>query len=149
LQRQQRRPEAAVGDRRGVGDQAQDGGEERVEAEPDHDGAADGDGIAGNQRRCCATQTQHALIEREQRCGNLNKKNAAQISGRQKSREITDNSTSQCNHKRFSIESQTRQLFQQSTRLPQRLRRFTSRDGQDSGVDPRLKQVNTPDRIAR
>ena len=38
----ERRAEAAVGDRRGVGDQAQDGGQERIEAEADHDGAADG-----------------------------------------------------------------------------------------------------------
>ena len=46
----ERRAQAAVGDRRGVGDQAQDGGEERVEAEADHDGAADGDGRAAAGR---------------------------------------------------------------------------------------------------
>ena len=39
-----RRAESAVGDGRGVGDEAEDGGEEGVEAEADHDGAADGDG---------------------------------------------------------------------------------------------------------
>ena len=38
----ERRAQAAVGHRRGVGDQAEHGGQERIEAEPDHDGAADG-----------------------------------------------------------------------------------------------------------
>ena len=36
------RAQAAVGDRRGVGDQAEDSRQKRVEAQPDHDGAADG-----------------------------------------------------------------------------------------------------------
>ena len=43
VEHDERRAQAAVGDRRRVGDQAQDGGQERVEAEADHDGAADGD----------------------------------------------------------------------------------------------------------
>ena len=55
----ERRAEAAVGDRRGVGDQAQDGGQERVEAEADHDGAADGD------RRAAAGRPFEKRAERE------------------------------------------------------------------------------------
>ncbi len=39
-------PEAAVSNRRRVGDEAQHGGEKRVEAETDEDGAADGHGRA-------------------------------------------------------------------------------------------------------
>ena len=46
----ERRAQAAVGDRRGVGDQAQDGGQERIEAQPDQDGAADGHRRAGPRR---------------------------------------------------------------------------------------------------
>ena len=43
VEHDERRAQSAVGDRRGVGDQAQHGGQERIEAEADHDGAADGD----------------------------------------------------------------------------------------------------------
>src|SRR5581483_8053925 len=58
-QRARRVADSAEGDRRGVGDEAQDGRGEGLEAEPDHHGAADRDG------RAAATRTFENRSERK------------------------------------------------------------------------------------